>query len=97
MKKEDLMELIETIQTDNPGKQLALKFLKNYEGELTKDLAEMVVFFTGMLVNYDDLLVKAEAFETLAATRERHQEEINKLKDEILHISEEISPTTVSE
>lgn len=97
MDKKDLKELIEAIQTDSPGKELALKFLSNYEGEVTKELAEMILYFIGMLLNYDDLLIKAEGFEALAATREKHQAEMNQLKDEILHISEQINPAVVSE
>ncbi len=93
MNKEDLLHLIEGINTKNPGKELIINFLNSIEGKLDKETAEMVIYFSGMLINHDEVVLKADAFDILRTTKETHEEQMAKIKDEIIDIGEQLNPT----
>lgn len=90
-----IIEEIKQIKTENPGKDLLVDFLESYEGEITKELTNMTLFFAGMLATHDDLTVKSNAYERIAILRDENNEELTKIRNEILAIEEELSPTSV--
>ncbi len=90
--KSKYTSILQNLNVDKEFLNRLEKFISTYDGTNIKEFHLMLVSLLGILIELNEIKIKAKGYDELAGVKEQYDEEINKIAEQFEEVDSKLVP-----